>query len=133
MCVTLIILFACFHFSLQFCCVCVCECVCACVRAHMCMCMCVCVRACVCVCVCVCVYMCVCTCAAWMRVHACTTLQPVHMLTGSVQLHARCTYIVRSYFCLLFTVESPPPSTVGHKEAGAICQPSMSSTPAAGS
>ena len=107
---------------------CVCECVCACVHVCARTCVRVCVRACVCVCVC----MCVCTCAC---MHACACL---HNTPACPYVDRLCTaackvHVVRSYFCLLFTVESPPPSTVGHKEAGATCLPSMSSSPAAGS
>ena len=63
---------------------------------------------------------------------ACTPLQPVHMLKFSVQQACK-VRVVRSYFCLPFTAESPPPLTVGPAEVGATCQPSMSSAPAAGS
>ena len=117
-------------------CVCVCSCVRACVRAcvrvHVCMCVCLCVCVCVCMCVCVCVCVCVCMCAC---VCACAqhSSLTIIILTDSVQ-QATKVCLVRLYFCLLFTAESPPPPpTMDRPEAGATCQPSMSSTHAAGS
>ena len=77
----------------------------------------------VCVCVCVCAS-CVCVC-----VHTTPTCPYVdRFCTATSKVR-----VVRSYFCLPFTAESPPPLTVGPAEAGATCQPSMSSTHAAGS
>ena len=114
--------------------VCVCVFVRACVRAcacvYVCVFVCVCVCACVCVSVCVCVCVCMCACVCACAQHSSLT---IIILTDSVQ-QATKVCLVRLYFCLLFTAESPPPRpTMGRPEAGATSQPSMSSTHAAGS